>query len=97
MSEWKPISEAPVGREMFVAKGFAVCNGHTGGKPYATDPWCVWQESPGEFTRWPHHFPPTHFMPLPPPPEPTPPEGIHGCTFTAAPGIGFVVGEEPTP
>ena len=70
---WLPIETAPTeGREMFVVKAFNVCNGFTGGKPYTSDPWCVWHESDSSFARWNHKFQPTHWMPLPPPPAATP-------------------------
>jgi hypothetical protein len=68
MSEWKPISEATVGRAMFVVRAFNVS---LGGRPYTSDPYCVWQDTPGVFVRWPHHFAPTHWMPLPQPPKET--------------------------
>jgi hypothetical protein len=63
---WKSIDTAPKDgtREMFVVKAFGVSNGFTGGKPYTSDPWCVWRESDGSFARWPHHFAPTHWQPL---------------------------------
>jgi hypothetical protein len=70
-SQWQDIATAPKDgtREMFVVKAFNVCNGFTGGKPYTSDPWCVWRESDGSFSRWPHHFPPTHWHPLSTAPE----------------------------
>lgn len=61
---WQPIETAPQGREMFVVKAFNVSNGFTGGKPYTSDPWCVWHDEPGKFARWPHNFAPTHWMKL---------------------------------
>jgi hypothetical protein len=71
--KWQDIATAPKDgtREMFVVKAFNVCNGFTGGKPYTSDPWCVWRESDGSFSRWPHHFPPTHWHPLSAAPEDT--------------------------
>lgn len=67
--KWQPIETAPKdGKKMFVVIGFNVCNGFTGGKPYTTDPWCVWVDDDG-FAGWPHNFGPTHWMPLPKPPE----------------------------
>jgi hypothetical protein len=71
MAQWQDIATAPKDgtREMFVVKAFNVCNGFTGGKPYTSDPWCVWRESDGSFSRWPHHFPPTHWHPLSAAPE----------------------------
>ena len=68
MSEWQAIETAPKGRRMFVVQAFSVCNGFTGGKPYTTDPYCVWQEDNGAFARWPHNFQPTHWAELPEPP-----------------------------
>lgn len=68
---WQPIENAPKeGRKMFVVKAFNVCNGFTGGRLYTTDPWCVWRNDDGGFSRWPHNFPPTHFAMLPPDPTP---------------------------
>lgn len=66
--KWRPIEDLPkdMGMKMFVAKAINVCNGFTGGKPYSSDPWCVWQELKGTFARWNHNFPPTHFLLLPP-------------------------------
>lgn len=73
MAYWQPIETAPMAergkRPMFVVCAFNVCNGFTGGRPYTSDPWCVWRTADGEFARWPHHFEPTHWMPLPPAPE----------------------------
>lgn len=69
MNEWQSIETAPEGRTMFVVRAFEVRNGHTGGRPYTSDPWCVWQDEPGKFARWPHNFAPTHWAPLPPPPS----------------------------
>ena len=67
---WLPIETAPTSRErMFVVQGFDVINGFTGGRPYTTDPWCVWREKDGTLARWPHHFPPTHWTALPAPPN----------------------------
>lgn len=65
--EWLPIETAPdaSAKEMFVVRGFNVCNGFTGGKLYTTDPWCVWREKDGSFARWNHHYLPTHWLPLP--------------------------------
>jgi hypothetical protein len=70
-SQWQDIATAPKDgtREMFVVKAFNVSNGFTGGKPYTSDPWCVWRESDGSFSRWPHHFQPTHWHPLSAAPE----------------------------
>jgi hypothetical protein len=62
---WEDIKDAPIGTEMFVVKTFGVSNGLTGGQTYTSDPWCVWQQKEGEFSRWPHKFPPTHFLRLP--------------------------------
>lgn len=67
---WMPISEAPIGREMFVAKAFRASPGFSDGRTYDSDPWCVWQEFPGMFARWPHPFPPTHFVRLSDLPQP---------------------------
>lgn len=67
-SMWRPIEEAPVGKEMFVAIGVTTGNAFTNGRPYTTDAWCVWQQDKGEFRRWPHYWAPTHFMPIPAPP-----------------------------
>lgn len=66
---WLPIETAPVGRKMFVVIGVTSGNGFTGGRPYTTDPYCVWQPEKGEFSRWPHNWPPTHWQPLPNPPK----------------------------
>jgi hypothetical protein len=68
---WQPIegSELPPFQEMFVVRAFSVCNVFTGGKPYTSDPWCVWLNDYGSFSRWPHQFEPTHWMPLPKAPE----------------------------
>lgn len=55
---WRPIGEAPVGKTMFLAAA------HREG--YTTDPYVVWQSNPGEFSRWPHPFPPTHFTGIAP-------------------------------
>lgn len=66
-SGWRPIETAPVGKEMFVARAIDVLNGFTGGRTYTSDPWCVWQPEKGKFSRWNHHFQPTHWMPLPSP------------------------------
>jgi len=65
----QPIETAPIGKGMFVVRAFNVSNGFTGWRPYTTDPWCVWQATAGEFSRWPHHFAPTHWAPLPAAPE----------------------------
>lgn len=62
MNAYQDIKGAPVGRKMFVAIGIDV---NVNGRKYTTDPWIVWQPVEGEFTRWPHDFPPTHFAPLP--------------------------------
>ena len=62
---WKSIDSAPIGMDMFVVKAFDVNDGHTGGQAYTSDPWCVWQEKEGEFSRWPHRFKPTHWIELP--------------------------------
>jgi len=72
---WQPIETAPKdGRnEMFVVIGVTAGNEFTAGRPYTSDPYCVWRASAGGFARWPHHWEPTHWMPLPAPPErPTP-------------------------
>lgn len=72
---WQPIDTAPQGsREMFVVKAFDVCNGFTGGRPYTSDPYCVWRNDDGGFSRWPHNFQPTHWAPLPATSHPTPKE-----------------------
>lgn len=64
--EWQPIETAPVGKTMILVIGIT----RDDGKPYVSDPYCVWQPSPGKFTRWPHDFfEPTHWMPLPEPPK----------------------------
>jgi hypothetical protein len=69
--EWLPISQAPVGREMFMARAFDVEIGK--GQRYTSDPYCVWQETAGTFVRWPHKsIPPTHFMHIPPAPAAKP-------------------------
>ena len=57
---WRPIVEAPIGKNMFVAISIT--------DQYISDPWCVWQQRDGDYSRWPHKFKPTHFMPLPQPP-----------------------------
>ena len=69
IKRWQPIETAPIGETLFVVIGVTKGNGFTGDKPYTTDPFCVWQEKPGEFRRWPHRWMPTHWMPLPPPPD----------------------------
>jgi hypothetical protein len=68
--KYQPIESAPIGETIFVAIGVTQGNGFTGGKPYVTDPFCVWQEIPGVFTRWPHSWPPTHWCELPDNPKP---------------------------
>lgn len=68
-SQWRPIETAPIGKTMFVAIGVTNGNDFTAGRPYTTDPWCVWQMHKGTFKRWPHAFDPTHWMPLPEPPR----------------------------
>lgn len=65
MMEWRDIESAPIGREMFVVRGFSV-EGVASGL-YTTDPYCVWRDG-DTFARWPHQFPPTHWMPIPEPP-----------------------------
>lgn len=63
---WKPIETAPQeDKTIFVVKGFNVCNGFTGSKPYTSDPYCVWPDGNGGFARWPHKFQPTHWCELP--------------------------------
>lgn len=67
---WQPIDTAPSGETtMFLVIGITQGNVFTGGRPYTTDTYCVWQNSKGEFSRWPHNWPPTHWMPLPQPPK----------------------------
>jgi len=64
---WLPIESAPKSRkpfEMFVVIALDVKLTPLS-PPYTTDPWCVWRESDGSFTRWPHPFQPTHWCPLP--------------------------------
>jgi len=70
---WQPIETAPVGRKMFVVCAFnaVVDRMSPHRRLYTSDPYCVWQDSRGMFSRWPHHFSPTHWMPLPEPPEAT--------------------------
>jgi hypothetical protein len=68
-AEWMPIETAPVGREMFVARAVNVVHPFAGPHPYTSDPWCVWQDEPGKFARWPHRFPPTHWLALPSSPK----------------------------
>lgn len=60
---WQPIATAPVGKKMFVAIAMDIDIG--GGNLYTTDPWCVWQSTADDFSRWVHPFAPTHWMPLP--------------------------------
>lgn len=61
---WRPISTAPVGKQMFVARAFDVPV--VLGRLYTTDPYCVWQEEKGKFARWPHGaMQPTHWHALP--------------------------------
>lgn len=67
---WKTIDSCPKDRTMFVAIGVTAGNGFTGGRPYKTDPYCVWFED-GEFCRWPHNWKPTHWLELPEKPEAT--------------------------
>lgn len=64
MSGWQPIETAPVGKTIFVCIGVTEGNVFTGGAPYVTDPWCVWQPQSGVFSRWPHNWAPTHWMPV---------------------------------
>ncbi len=65
MSEWNSIETAPIGRKMFVAIGITSGNEHTGGVAYRTDPYCIWQDKEGQFSRWPHRWGPTHWAELP--------------------------------
>lgn len=79
-SEWLPIETAPKvfgdgAKPMFVVCAFNVRNGFTGGKPYTTDPYCVWAQKDGGYMRWPHKFSPTHWQPLPAAPKTETPEG----------------------
>lgn len=69
--KWQPIEHAPRdgSRTMFVVRAFNVCNKHTCGRPYTSDPYCVWRQENGTFARWPHKFDPTHFTELPEAPE----------------------------
>ncbi len=67
MTNWLPIDTAPCmscPNKMFVVIGIDIKVTETS-PPYTTDPWCVWREKNGSFTRWPHPFPPTHWAPLP--------------------------------
>ncbi len=69
MSEWQPISTAPKdGRTMFVVIAAGIVPFPSSRSTYTSDPWCVWRNDEGGFSRWPHDFGPTHWMPLPPPP-----------------------------
>jgi hypothetical protein len=65
--KWQPIETAPKDKQMFVVIAFDVPFLGTG-KNYTTDAYCVWAETGGKFSRWPHKFPPTHWTPLPSPP-----------------------------
>lgn len=51
-------------KKMFVVKGIDVPLKFDG-KPYTTDPYCVWVQLNGTLARWPHEFEPTHFCLLP--------------------------------
>ena len=67
-TNWKPIEQSlqyKGSKKMFVVIAINVSNGFTGGKPYTTDPYCVWYEKDGSFARWPHNFNPTHCYFLP--------------------------------
>ena len=64
---WQPIETAPKKREpfsMFVVIAIETSEASPN-ITYTSDPYCVWRESDGSFTRWPHPFPPTHWFPLP--------------------------------
>lgn len=65
MNRWIPISQLPdtykSEKRMFVVIGINVPKG----RKYTTDPYCVWLNEDGTFSRWPHDFEPTHFMELP--------------------------------
>lgn len=64
-SGWMPIETAPKeGKTMYVVKAFNVEHGFPNGRPYTSDPYCVWPEG-DDWARWPHGFAPTHWMPLP--------------------------------
>ena len=54
---WKPIDQAPVGDEMFVAQAFL--------DDYVSKPYCVSQTEIGVFTGWDIFTAPTHFIPIP--------------------------------
>lgn len=64
--KWQPMNELPYecsfNKKMFVVKGFDV---NINGRPYTTDPYCVWVQLNGTLARWPHDFEPTHFYLLP--------------------------------
>ena len=61
---WKPIEIAPPDRQMVML----IARYPTGTD--WTDIYNGWRNSDGDWTRWPHNFPPTHWMPLPSPPAP---------------------------
>jgi hypothetical protein len=62
--KWQPIETAPKEtRKMFVAiaANVKIRKDYS----YTSDPYCVWKNSDGTFSRWPHEFSPTHWMPIP--------------------------------
>lgn len=65
--KYRPISQLPETykseKRMFVVIGIGVPMGSN--RNYTTDPYCVWLNEDGTFSRWPHDFEPTHFMELP--------------------------------
>jgi len=62
---WQPIETAPI--RSIPNKMFAVIAKTTTpvNDPYITDPYYVWREADGSFSRWPHSFMPTHWHPMP--------------------------------
>lgn len=64
---WKPIGSLPKDyKPMFVAIAIDAITRPGSTITYTTDPWCVWRNDLGTYSRWPHSFPPTHYMELPP-------------------------------
>lgn len=63
---WKPIAESSIPITKMIV---AIAKAKTAaGRDYVTDPYCVWLNEDGSFSRWPHYDtfgPPTHFLELP--------------------------------
>lgn len=65
---WKKIENLPeqymYSKKMFVAKAIDIPPFEGSPYKYTTDPYCVWLFIDGNYSRWPHAFPPTHYCEL---------------------------------